>query len=78
MTRIVKRTAIGPLKLDSGSEPKWICSQFPQRSKCNFIGFRSSPIVQKTGCKVSITEYNLCTKHISGKVDRNPEISRQT
>jgi len=25
MARIVKRTATGPLKLDPGAEPKWIC-----------------------------------------------------
>ena len=25
MARIVKRTATGPLKLEPGSEPKWIC-----------------------------------------------------
>jgi CDGSH-type Zn-finger protein len=25
MARIVKRTATGPLKIDPGSEPKWIC-----------------------------------------------------
>ena len=25
MARIVKRTAVGPQKLDPGAEPKWIC-----------------------------------------------------
>ena len=25
MARIVKRTAMGPLKLEPGTEPKWIC-----------------------------------------------------